>query len=289
MTLHDDLLKVILPHFEAYQRQGQEEACELSLEASAKQLRTKILSLELCTGLEKVNLNDANEENTQEPSEIEKAMEDLLVGFIDASVATEATSDLQDSVDRVLSLIAAFGVSFSIPVGAAVISRSIQFSAVLLERVRGHACILLGKIVASLKKLKETGKGHHAWIEESLVDVEEALLARLQDKGQAVRCHAIKAAGNFFLGPEDEEVHNAILEAMLWNMAHDPSVNNRIVAARSAPVSAATMDALIARVRDIKPKVRVAALSALGQATTFISVATQAQIVDLIRSGLTNR
>ncbi|CAB9508485.1 Non-SMC condensin I complex subunit G [Seminavis robusta] len=295
--LEKELRKVLLPHFESYQKQGQlDEACELSVDASAKQLMTKLQQLEVSTRLESLTLNNKNDDE-EEPSDFEEALGRELVQYIDATVSTEASSDLQDCVDRVLSLSAAIAIPFTSSqdqhhVGSMVLSRALDYSVVLLERVRGHGCLLLGKLVTSLKKLqleKTDNTNILEWIDESLVAVEETLEPRLQDKAQMVRSHAIKAAGAFFVTPDDEEAHSDILEAMMWNMAHDPSVNNRIVAVQCTPANPTTMDELIARVRDIKPKVRAEALTVLAKKTQGISHLTEAQMVDLIRFGLTER
>ena len=116
----------------------------------------------------------------------------------------------------------------------------------------------------------------------------DTLLPRLQDKSQAVRCHAIKAVGYFFTTEEDVEGYDEALEALLWNLAHDPSVSNRIMAVQVAPVHSSTLDALTVRVRDVKAKVRTEALEVLR---TKVSVKdlSDGKIVELIRSGLTNR
>lgn len=279
-------MKIILPHFESSQQRQGQDACELSLEASATELRTNISALELTAGVQRLKLKEKDDDSL---SEFEEAIGNILVSFIDATVSAESTSDLQDSIDRVLSLIAAFGMSYSTDVADIIVARALEFSDVLLERVRGHACLLLGKIAATLMKSREDKKVDDEWIEEQLVALEEALTPRLQDKAQSVRSHAIKAAGAFFLTAEDVDTYEDLLDALIWNMAHDPSVSCRIVAVQSVPVNATTMDSLIARVRDIKSKVRAEALQVLCNNSQAVTEMSESQFVELIRSGLTKR
>jgi hypothetical protein len=286
MSIEKRLLKIILPHFESSQQRQGQDACELSLEASATELRTTISSLEVEAGVQSMNLKEKGNNGL---SEFEKAIGNILVSFIDATVSAETSSDIQESIDRVLSLISAFGIPYSKAVADIIVSRALEFSDVLLERVRGHACLLLGKIVATLTKLRDNKKVDDEWIEEQLGAVEEALTPRLQDKAQAVRSHAIKAAGAFFLIPEDVETYEGLLDGLLWNMAHDPSVSCRIMAVQSVPVNSTTMNSLIARVRDIKSKVRSEALQVLCRNAQAVAEMADAQFVELIRSGLTKR
>lgn len=287
MTFEEKLLKVILHHFELYQARQEQAGYVLSPEASAKELRSKVASLEVTSGVLKLNVNDGNNE---EMPELEEAVGNIVLSFIDATVAANITSDLQGSIDRVLSLVAAFGISYSINVANLILSRALEFSEVLLERVRGHACILLGKIADTLMKSRSDKKFDEAWIDGKLGAVGEALFNRLQDKGQSVRCHALKAAGNFFAATnEDVEAYEELLDALLWNMAHDPAVSCRVMAVQIVAVNSVTMDALIARVRDVKSKVRAEALQVLYKNSQAVPNMTESQLVELIRSGLTNR
>ena len=288
-SLQDELLKVLLPHFESQQGQHNDERYELSLEASVTQLKTKLAALEVQAGVDRLTLNHNNNNTPDELSPLEVYLGDSLVTFVDATVATEATSDLQESVDRVLALIAGLAVAYSPEVTAMVIARAVEFSTVLLERVRGHACVLLGKMVASLKNSSSNDASDDDDDKEAnLNQILDTLIPRLQDKSQAVRCHAIKAVGCFFTTLEDVETYEEVLEALLWNLAHDPSVSNRIAAVQNVPVHPHTLDMLTARVRDVKAKVRSEALEVL-RSKALVKDMSEGQMVELIRSGLTNR
>jgi hypothetical protein len=298
MAIHDAILNALLPHFEAQQRQGQDGRCHLSLEARATQLKNEIAHLELAEAVENLSLTSTaapgNNNNVQHSSEVEEEIGAILVQFIDATVSTETTSDFQESVDRVMALVATFGVRYSTQVADMVISRAVEFSTVLLERIRGHACILLGKIAKALLDLRKSAaiaardNSDIDWAEANLELIQDALLPRLQDKGQAVRCQAIDAVGNFFTVPEDAETYGEILDALLWNLAHDPSVSNRIIAVQSVPVNEKTTDYIIARIRDVKPKVRAEALNTLGTKAKASNM-TESQIVGVVQSGCSNR
>lgn len=286
MTTQDALLKVILPYFEAQQRQGQDGRCLLSLEARVSQLKDQLSTLELGEAVENLSLDDS----TERKSELEQQVGTLLVQLIDISIAIDSRSDMQEPLSSVMALIAAFAMSYSTAVADMVISRAIEYSTVLLERIRGHSCILLGTIAYTLAEMqgkKDSGKDE--WIEMNLWLVIEALMPRLQDKGQAVRFHAIKAAGNFFSAMEKLEAYEEMLDAMLWSVAHDPSVSNRVMAVQSVPVNSKTLDVIVARVRDVKPKVRAEALYALSSKSEAVTEMTEQQLVDLIQSGFTSR
>ena len=286
VALQDELLKVLLPHFEESQQQGQEERkYELSLEASVTQLKTKIAALEMEAGVDRLTLDNNNNEEEEELSPLEVYLGDILVSFVDAAVSTDATSDLQESIDRVLALVAGLAVAYSSEVTSMVLVRAVEFSTVLLERVRGHACVLLGKLVASMKN---SGQQEDEDTEANLNQLLDTLLPRLQDKSQAVRCHAIKAVGCFFTTTKDIETYDEALEALLWNLAHDPSVSNRITAVQVIPVHPNTLDSLTGRVRDVKAKVRSEALEVL-RSKASVKDMNEGQMVELIRSGLTNR
>ena len=292
VALQDELLKILLPHFEESQQEGQDERrYELSLEASVTQLKTKIAALELEAGVDRLTLdnnnnNNNNKDDEEELSPVEVFLGDILVSFVDAAVSTDATSDLQESIDRVLALVAGLAVAYSAEVTSMVLTRAVEFSTVLLERVRGHACVLLGKLVASIKNSGQEEDDEDK--ETHLTQLLDTVLPRLQDKSQAVRCHAIKAVGCFFTTVEDIETYDEALEALLWNLAHDPSVSNRIVAVQVVPVHPNTLDCLTGRVRDVKAKVRAEALEVL-RSKASVKDMNESQMVELIRSGLTNR
>lgn len=284
-------MNTILPHFQSQQRQGQDDGQHhLSLEARVRELKKGLASLELGEAVGSLTLADNNEDVGV--SELEEEIGNLLVHFIDATVASDATSDLQESVDRVMALIAAFGITYSTEVATKIMERAMEFSTVLLERIRGHACVLLGKIAKTLLEMKRNKKNTEEdleWIEDCLEQVLEALVPRLQDKGQAVRCHAITAVGNVFATAEDVENYETVLEALMWSVSHDPSVSNRIAAVQSVPVNEKTLDVIISRVRDVKPKVRAEALHALRTKVEDATELSEQQIVDLIQYGFTDR
>jgi len=299
MSLQDDIIKVLLPHFEALQ----EGSVELSLEASVTQLKTKLATLEAQSGLEDLNLHHQQQKGDDEKgdeelsSPFEVSLGNALLKFLNATTDAEATADLAETVDAFLNLIASLAVSYeSNQVTTMVLTRALEFSESLLERVRAHACVFLGKMVAALKssesknnKKKCVPQTENTTTRDSLKEILDALFPLLQDKNQAVRCHAIKAIGYFFTTSDDIDTYKVALEVLLWSLAHDPSVSNRIAAIHSLPVhTKTTLDYLIARVRDIKAKVRVEALEVL-RSKADVKDMSESQMMELIRSGLTNR
>lgn len=295
--LQTTLSIILLPHFEAQQRQGQDdERIHLSLGARVRQIQNELSALELTTGVTNINLNNNNDDNNR--NEIETEISAILLQYIDAAIGADVSTDMQDSIDRVLELAAAFSISYSQNVGTVVLARAVEFSSVLLERVRGHACKLLGYVIFRLMEHKINNKDNDEWIEAALTTAQETLLPRLTDKSQSVRQHAIAAAANFFIensnsnNNKDLSVHQkSVLEALLWNLAHDPSVSNRIEAVDSVPLTdEETMNAMIARVREIKVKVRTQALYVLRtKVADPITQLTEFQRVELLQAGLTNR
>ena len=89
----------------------------------------------------------------------------------------------------------------------------------------------------------------------------------------------------------------ALLEAWLWNLWHDPSVSNRVLAVETIPISsessssrrAVLVDHLISRLRDVKEKVRVAAVQALHTKVVSLADLSSIQMAEIVKSGLSAR
>lgn len=158
--------------------------------------------------------------------------------------------------------------------------------------------------------------------------METALLPRLADKSQAVRQSAIQAVGHLLTAlslvskkesqatdqkpssktmkdeddteseneeeddeskQEEDEKENLSLDGLLWSMWHDPSVANRIEAVQAVPISQETVDHIVARIRDVKDKVRVAALEVLRLKVDPRKDMTEEHFCDIVQHGLTER
>jgi hypothetical protein len=216
---------------------------------------------------------------------VDESIASILVTYIDAAMAMEISSETQEPVDRVLDLSAALAVSYGEIVTDAVVARAVEFSRVLLERVRGQACRLMGFLASHLVTKQEED-----WAKESLEDIETAMVDRLSDKSQSVRNQAIRASAHFFDEFQDNENDNTLLETLLWSMWHDPSVANRMAAVDAVPISSRhTLDHIITRVRDVKEKVRIAALDVLRTKVDPVTDLTQDQFAEVVRSSLAVR
>lgn len=287
------LRQVLVKHFESHQHQSVEKL-SITVAARVAQIQQQLKEFALNDAVNGLSLNGAkSDSNTSETSIMGK----LLLHFVDCAIATEMNSDSQDSVDSILELAAAVAVGIwenkSTPNAAAtaVLERAIQFSSALLERVRSLACRLIGYILESLESYKIENTNSSTPTIQLWEIAASALLPRLLDKSQAVRKAAIEASGNAFTENtdlSDDSFAETLQEALLYSVQHDPSVSNRVAAVQSLLVSPDTIPYIIARVRDVKSKVRVAALSILLEKVKFTDLSAD-QCAELIRSGLTDR
>ena len=110
----------------------------------------------------------------------------------------------------------------------------------------------------------------------------DALIPRLTDKSISVRASAIVASG--FLLQRQE--HTELLEALLWNVWHDPSVPNRVSALQALPASEQVWDHVIARLRDVKEKVRLAAVGVLRQKVSTLQQLSSTQLAEIVQNGI---
>ncbi len=137
------------------------------------------------------------------------------------------------------------------------------------------------------------------WRKECIGLIKEILIPRLQDKSQAVRNLAIDTSGNFFHDVQQQQqqqqgvllsdlFHQDLVEALLWNMRHDPSFANRSSALKAIPVNQTTIPDIVERVRDSKLKVREDAFDIL-RARVSVHDLTTTQRVQILQVGLSKR
>ncbi len=199
-----------------------------------------------------------------------------------------------------------------------------------MERLRSQACVLLKYIASHIEfsmtlLLKKKNRSNNNNIDNDndvllhqtlLEHLQEILLPRLTDKSQVVRQNAIQAIGKLLVSmnpssstssksnkqntdndsdeeedeEEDETTSSRALEGLLWSMWHDPSVANRVEAVQAVPITTDTIDHIIARIRDVKEKVRVAALDVLRTMKTDPrKVMNEDHYCEIIQRGLTER
>ena len=193
-----------------------------------------------------------------------------------------------------------------------VLERIIHYSTVILERVRINACQLLGKVAYALYLVVKKNKqgGGRNGLEVISNRIKDSIVSRLTDKSQMVRNTALDASSyvvvaGLSLGDDNEsesEDDNVLLESIVWNLWHDPSASNRIMAITtlsrclsmmggkdesSSETKNMIVDQIITRIRDVKDKVRVRAIQVIVQNKALIvSNLSVEQRCEIIRLGL---
>ena len=248
--------------------------------------------------------------DTDQESSIMTEVSDALVQSIYNTVAVTEPSDpaMNESVDRVLEIVAAIGCSLSPLTGKHLVDTCRELSVVSLDSVRAVSCRVLGLCAnVLLTNVGERGEScapaetkvhenqdnseqkqdteedgeENDWEHNCLVDITACLIPRLLDKAQSVRLEAIQAVGILAKTNADAQ------DALAWNMAHDPSVANRAAAVSVFPVCPSNVDHFLARIRDVKDKVRVAAIEAVS--TIHLEDLSSRQCRMIVQSSLTDR
>lgn len=274
-TTNDALEQILLPHFESHQRTSSDSKRVTPVAARVAQIDQKIAELLLNDAVVSLSLTSDSNDSTL----LQEQVATKLLHFVDCAVATEMTSDSTESIDCVLELAAAVAVSQQAT--QTLLDRADTYSSVILERVRATACRLVGFLA------------QYSTSDDFLEVAVATLLPRFTDKSQAVRKAAIAASGHFYADSSDEAVQTEatidLLEALLYSVQHDPSVSNRVEAVNSLAVGPETIPYIVARVRDVKPKVRLAALQVLREKVNVTTQLEPYQCAELMRSGLTDR
>lgn len=260
--------------FESHQRD--EGALSHSAAARASSMKKQISVLALNNSVSKMSLQQGSDASTDG-----EALTSLLLQYVDSSMAVDISSDNKEVVEQVLDLVSALATISSEEATEAVAARAMEYSTVLLERVRGQACLLMGFLAYHLSAQNEQ------WMQEWFEALKESIMPRLTDKSQSVRNCAIRASAKFFFG--DDGSSDDLLEMLLWNVWHDPSVVNRVAAVEALPVTKDTVDHIITRVRDVKEKVRVQALAVLRNRVDPQTDLEHQHFAEIIQSGLSVR
>jgi len=311
------LPQLLLPHFESHQHTTDDTESSnkrvLTVPARVAQIQQQLQEWALNDAVTSLSLTDDTDDDTDVDNasnggDDNNARQDILAQqllyFIDCATATEYGSHSSESIDGILELAAAVAVSSSsirsnsrssgsgssAVVTTTVLERAVAYSGAILERVRSTACRLTGFLLqySSASNNNSSSNNNH---EELLERAMEILQPRLMDKSQAVRKAAIQASQYFFAfetNTNNAAVLDSMEEALLSSVQHDPSVSNRVAALTSLPVTNDTIPYVIDRVRDVKPKVRVAALQVLRDNVAFAELSAD-QCAELVRSGLTDR
>lgn len=294
--------ELVIKHFNEYQ-QGDDDVSlskkrrggvttDASVEARAAVLQNELNALILAS-------NESNNDEDSLDDDLDSPVFQITAAVlqcVDAAMAAEISKDSSDSIDSILQLAACLAAAGNAHLPKALVARAVQFSAVIMERVRTQACKLLGMCVQHLNSSNEEEKTNNddedsdssTWKDECIDVASRAIRSRLTDKSQAVRNAAICACEFFFSEAEIIDVDVDLLDALLWNLSHDPSAANRISALQSIPITEDTANAIIDRVRDVKVKVRVEALNALRSKVSINTLSSE-QYAQVVRSTLTDR
>jgi hypothetical protein len=248
---------VLVKHLDAFQNDSGEVESRLRL------TQTDLKELSLSNQLSDLSV-EGNDKKTVGSSSVEsKQVSESLLACIDCIlVATESSP----SDDGLLELIAAIAAEYN-GVMDEIIEIAEKASCAALDRIRVIGCRLVAACAS-------------ACVDDNASSISLALLPRLMDKAQAVRYAALIACAS--LNDNDE-----ITEALLWSLHHDPSLTNRCAALASLQIGKDNVDHVIRRLRDVKSKVRVAAVEKLHHIS--LEELSSAQCATIIRAGLTDR
>ena len=269
------LEELLAEAFDNFQRD--EGALSHSALATAAQVEKQLTLLQL--NQLKISEEEEESHNAEDP------VTRLLLQYMDSAVALELNANSQESIEKVLELVCAIAVLRGEACATQVLHRALEFSNVTLDRCRSHACRVMGNLALCMHQSNSKNKNHN-WVSALMGDIRPALEARLTDKSQAVRQAAIRATEACF---EDLDESEALLESLLWNLWHDPSVANRVEALQAVPINNETADHIIARIRDVKEKVRLQALNILTTKVDPVKVLSPEQFSDVIQSGFSVR
>ena len=289
MTATSAVQGVLSRHFDEHQRFSGRRS--LPIDARVAQLYGDIDELGLNAKLESVTLSDDNDDDNHDEvvHGVNAVIAQTLIHFLECSLATEVSSDSKESVEAIQELVGAVAARRAEVARSLLNDRLVDLTTVLLERVRSSACRCIGWTV---KYLFENDQMKKEDLEALLDTASQSLVPRFTDKAQSVRQAAIEASRFFFckFGQAQEEMDDPdIRQSLQWSLQHDPSVTNRVAALESLPVTLQTMDIVLTRVRDVKSKVRVAAVKALQDNVADLEKWEAEQCAELIESGWTDR
>jgi hypothetical protein len=244
--------------------------------ARAALMKKQISVWTLADGISGISLEGTSEQQQQQ-QQGEEIMVPILLQYVDALMATE---DNVEVAEQAMDLLSALAVAYGESTSEAVADKAMEYSMVLLERVRTQACKLMGLLALHLNRSEED------WAEEWFDALKEAVVPRMTDKSQSVRHSAARASAHVFGKSENSE---DLLELVLWGMWHDPSAAIRAAALEAVPISDETVPHIVARIRDEKEKVRLQAIDVLKTKVDPMSALSHENFAEIIKSGLSIR
>ena len=145
--------------------------------------------------------------------------------------------------------------------------------------VRFRACQMLATSLAEMNQDADIP-------EQLFLAMTQLLIPRLRDRAANVRLWAVQAV-SCLQDPEDE--NDLIILELLRLMGTDSSADIRIVALENICICAQSLTAVVERIRDIKPEVRVAALKALKEGNVTVRHLNATLRAQVIQYGLNDR
>ena len=158
------------------------------------------------------------------------------------------------------------------------IDHLLQRSRAVDKAVRLRACQLIAGIMLKIQGAEIA--------EEVLVKMIDVLTPRLRDKAPNVRVWAIKVF-EWLQNPEGED--DFIIEEITRLLNEDGSKEVRVAAVESICLTKTALRLIVARVKDIKPEVRIAAMKRLSDASINAKHLDSASVALIIRFGLNDR
>ena len=251
-TLQQSVSQWWLGHFEAIQVQEDDE--NLDVKVVAARLCRELQLIQVNHGMQSMDMGGKTKTSSQSASSVLLMLWREI--FVPACLAAEGTEAVAIS-KHLLAVMSAVGQQLNLAEDLIDLAKIASEAAI--DSVRALGSHMLGHL-------------HQA----------DALIPRLTDKSISVRASAIVASG--FLLQRQE--HTELLEALLWNVWHDPSVPNRVSALQALPASEQVWDHVIARLRDVKEKVRLAAVGVLRQKVSTLQQLSSTQLAEIVQNGI---
>ena len=252
----------------------------------------------LSDGISGLSLEEQQQNGTKFVDEV---FTPLILQYVDSLMASEDSD--ADLTEQAMALLSALAVAYGESTSEAVADKAMEYSTVLLERVRCQACTLMGHLASHLltkQHQSDDEEDSSSWAEEWFDAIKDAMIPRISDKSQSVRHSAVQACANFFMdgstedkqGEEEMEGSNAddLLELVLWSMWHDPSAAIRASALESSPITNDTVAHIVSRIRDEKEKVRLQAIDVLKRKVDPTSgILGNEHFAEIVKGGLSSR
>jgi hypothetical protein len=279
------LRRRLMDHFNVYQA----ATSSRDLEIARKAVRSAVEEYALANRVATVTLEEAKDEESTNDDDLCA----ILTHLLDCAMANATL----DASKRIVELIAAVIADTSSSSTAKssdeaaedhtdnldfddLLDRVIQFSKCTTESVRALATFMLTQWFNFSLQAPAGAKDH-----DRLTALQQAILPRFTDKAVSVRAETVKISALAMSSDPD------LLTAGCFLLQHDPSANNRKLAAEQIPVTLQTAEYFVYRIRDVKNTVRIAALAALEDAAIRGDdvVLDAAQLADIVLIGCSDR